>query len=410
MTPEQLLIELKRSVDPTVKAQLADELLQQVGVHLLSQHRFYGELSTRITRRVDWELPSEVELSYHHRPEVVVNPDRITSVDGVERALIHVLLHLVFRHPLRYHASAQQLPVKLATDVVVNAAMPQAPDGGATYESVAYDYGVKLPQNADSNQLIFLLSQQLPKTRQHQAGAINHPRITQVDQHREWQTFAEPAAAGQVAGILQTAWVHTPEKQRGDLPGRVQHALSVGQMPVTWDWRQLVVNGLGRPSTQREPAYNRFNRRQPRRLELPGSRPRLQCQLIVCVDESGSMTDDEVGVAMGQLMTILPRFDQPIMVVPFDAVVHVDALQELRAKTQLKPLRYGGGGTRFQSVFDWLASSGYDDSNATVLMMTDGHGERVVDQYRMTNVIWGLTTNVTELSVKRPLGRVTSLL
>ncbi|WP_282803583.1 hypothetical protein [Secundilactobacillus kimchicus] len=106
--------------------------------------------------------------------------------------------------------------------------------------------------------------------------------------------------------------------------------------------------GLGRPTNLREPAYNRFNRRQPRRLELPGNRVKSQRQLIICIDESGSMTNQEVAENLGQLRRLLPRLDQPVLLVPFDAVVHTEAIVSLSAAQQVPKFRFGGGGRPFK--------------------------------------------------------------
>lgn len=396
---------------------LCQRLLQGLTMKLLGTQRFYGELLTRLPRQFDPSLPAMVGLGYSptQGPQLLFNPAFFKATNGsletLTAALEHTLLHLVFNHPSRYAAEWQTIPVIYGTDVVVNDNLTNLPDGAVTRQLLAFKYNVQLPSNADSNELITLLKRQLPVSSTpkgaHANGQVD--QSNRVDAHTHWASFGSHHAANAVKSLLLRAWQETPDHQRGLLPGRARHALETLFQPVTWDWRQLVVDGLGRPTNLREPAYNRFNRRQPRRLELPGNRVKSQRQLIICIDESGSMTNQEVAENLGQLRRLLPRLDQPVLLVPFDAVVHTEAIVSLSAAQQVPKFRFGGGGTAFQAIFDWLQESGYRDGNATVLIMTDGHGEVAVDQHQMTTVVWGLTTKIGELSVCQPKGRTVAL-
>ncbi|WP_279403941.1 hypothetical protein [Secundilactobacillus kimchicus] len=203
---------------------------------------------------MDWATAQRKDLSYYSIQHFFKATNG--SLETLTAALEHTLLHLVFNHPSRYAAEWQTIPVIYGTDVVVNDNLTNLPDGAVTRQLLAFKYNVQLPSNADSNELITLLKRQLPVSSTpkgaHANGQVD--QSNRVDAHTHWASFGSHHAANAVKSLLLRAWQETPDHQRGLLPGRARHALETLFQPVTWDWRQLVVDGLGRPTNLRESA------------------------------------------------------------------------------------------------------------------------------------------------------------
>ncbi|WP_173021172.1 VWA-like domain-containing protein [Secundilactobacillus folii] len=405
------LQELKQQTDNEKYTRQFRAIFQQFTRQMLNSQRFYGEMLLRLDKRIDRQLPVAMTLTTGEKLTLVLNPDQLAEVahtDGELTAMLaHVVAHLAWQHPKRYAAQGNSSLVRLATDIVVNDHLQTLFPGAITRAKLNFKLGLHLPPELNSADYLRRIKAALATDKTgHKATQVKRILGQSPEDHRGWQPLSQTAKM-QLAEIRNGAWQGTPDKQRGILPNRLQHELAPQTTHLALDWRQLIMLGLNGPLKRQQPAFNRFNRRQPYRLELPGRSLTSTRRLYFFIDESGSMSDSEVQTILAQVAQLLRRYRDQVTVLPFDAVVHADHQQRLAVASQLEFKRFAGGGTTFQAIFDWLQMQGANDLNAVVLILTDGHGEQRVDTHGLTNIIWGLTTSVADLSIKQPVGRVT---
>ncbi|MFC6255414.1 VWA-like domain-containing protein [Secundilactobacillus hailunensis] len=405
------LNDLATQKEPKKTQQQTQRLFAAVTSQLLNSQRFYGELLLRLDKRVDPQLPVAIALTTAKRPALLINPQRLNEMVRSDEDLLslveHVVSHLAWQHPQRYAGQGADQLVQLATDMAINDHLHPLYPGAVTRQQVNFKLGLHLAADLGSAEYLAQLKLVLKKD---QDGT----KVQQVkkmlgqspETHVGWQKLDQEAQL-QLDQLVVSSWQETPTKQRGLIPTRLQHRLNRRPIKLGLDWRKLVMVGLNGPRKLQEPAFNRFNRRQPYRLELPGVTRAATRQLFLFVDQSGSMTDDEVQNILGQIVQLLKRYRDKITIIPFDAVVYDDRQQSVSHGNQVIFQRVAGGGTAYQPIFDWLLKRGANDSNALVLILTDGHGEDAVDTHGLTNLIWGLTTTKADLSVKKAIGMVT---
>ncbi|MCH5461464.1 VWA domain-containing protein [Lactobacillus sp. LC28-10] len=386
-------------------------LFQAVTSQMLNSQRFYGELLLRLDKRADTGLASAISLTTAKQPVLLINPVCLSEIIRSDQDLLsliqHVVSHLAWQHPMRYAKQGADPLVQLATDMAVNDHLMSLYPGAITRQRVNFKLDLHLAANLGSSEYLAQLKDAI---RQDQSGTKAR-QIKQIlgqspETHLGWQRLNNDSAL-QLNQMVAKSWQETPTKQRGLLPSKLQHRLNRRPATLTLDWRSLVMVGLNGPQKRQEPAFNRFNRRQPYRLELPGVTRTATRQLYLFVDQSGSMTDAEVQNILAQIVQLLKRYRDKITVIPFDASVHDEHLQAISHSSRILFQRVAGGGTAYQSIFDWLIKRGATDGSALVLILTDGHGEGVVNTHGLTNIIWGLTTTKADLSVKKPVGRLT---
>ena len=234
--------------------------------------------------------------------------------------------------------------------------------------------------------------------------------------HQGWQLGdAQPTSGiqqlrlAQFKKILHQAYMNTPKKDRGLLPGDILTTLLKPQINSRFTWQQLVSRQVGTLAAGREEAAYRFNRRQPWRMELPGAVSRLVPRVLVFVDNSGSVTDDELEKILSQISYLTNSDHLPVEIYPFDARVHSEHYQHIENGKRVIFHRVGGGGTSFQCIFDFLHDRHINPTNSLVVIMTDGWGEQKINPYNFHQVDWLVTGATTDLSLQRPVGRVRSL-
>ena len=139
-------------------------------------------------------------------------------------------------------------------------------------------------------------------------------------------------------------------------------------------------------------------------MDLPGKVTRLDPAVDIFVDNSGSVTDQEISQTLTTLEKMLKKTKLTANVYSFDA--QVTAKQKLHDGKKLDFRRTGGGGTSFQCIFDYLHQHHLTKRNRIIIIITDGWGEERINNYHYQNVYWLMMTKANQLSVKEPPGRV----
>ncbi|WP_204120806.1 MULTISPECIES: VWA-like domain-containing protein [Levilactobacillus] len=413
-----------RQAPPSDQPAAARRVYRNAVLYLLQHDPFYGHVLSRVTVTVaDQHAPLGL-VPTERDWQLALGPDALaqTTWTGPQwlAMLRHTVLHLLWRHPERYatalRTSTQAGLVRWATDAAVNDYLTDLPAAAVTSAKLATALGEPLLPRQDSavylRQLRQWQAQQKATTRDRQLGGptSTDSAVTQ-DGHTGWQGATDQAAANREqwrSQLFQAVSTDLSAKQRGTLPGSIQAALTptLAQRPL--DWQSLLKRGLGQVPTGRQAAYGRFNRRQPVRMDLPGEIVQTWRQVAVFIDESGSMGNREISYLLGQMATLLAVYPAQVTVYPFDTVVDPENSFALEKRPQ-RLQRTGGGGTRFQAVFDALPRLFAGRPNQIVVILTDGYGEERLRPTLPVTVIWLLTSPVSQFSVKQAPGTVVSL-
>lgn len=195
---------------------------------------------------------------------------------------------------------------------------------------------------------------------------------------------------------LDVAQALEAAKAIGQLPGSLARLAGMLETPKV-DWRAVlkraVLGSFGNPVVFGDYSYRRPSRRstfEPGAPMLPSIVREPAEPIVVAVDTSGSIGDDELRVFATEIVGIL-RDVRPSKVIVVYCDAAVAGVEEFENYTDLVLEAKGGGGTAFKPVFDWV------DENAptakVVVYLTDGYGSFSF-QPPNREVVWGITTNV----------------
>jgi predicted metal-dependent peptidase len=160
-------------------------------------------------------------------------------------------------------------------------------------------------------------------------------------------------------------------KGQGFFPAELDHIVTEILKPRV-DWREEL-RRFFQSVSRTDSTWSRPNRRFiGRGLYLPGMRTETAGPLVVGIDTSGSIGSVTLDLFAAELSAIIED-TQPerVYVVYCDAQVH--GVEEFTADDlplQLHPR--GGGGTRFEPVFDWVESTGVQPD--ALVYLTDTYG------------------------------------
>ncbi len=134
-------------------------------------------------------------------------------------------------------------------------------------------------------------------------------------------------------------------------------------------------------------SQRRLTRMRPSRrygFQYMGSKREFTTKLLVAVDVSGSVTDED----LQNFFSVVNRFFkygiQQIDVLQFDVEITGELLSLKKAKKSMKIL--GRGGTSFQPVFDYVCDNPFYDG---LIIFTDGYApEPVLKRPVSTRILW----------------------
>jgi predicted metal-dependent peptidase len=154
---------------------------------------------------------------------------------------------------------------------------------------------------------------------------------------------------------------------KGDLPAGLVRAVEEILRP-TVPWRDVLREFVTR-TARNDYRWNRPNRRfVARRLYLPSLAGDSLGEVVVAVDTSGSIGQEELDRFAAEVQGILGAYDVHLTVLYHDTeVTEVEEWSPADGPIKLHPV--GGGGTSHCCVFKWLEERGLDPN--CVICLTD---------------------------------------
>ena len=367
-------------------------------LRLRMRHPFFATLALfapiRITKSVDTAATDGESLYFN--PKFV---ERLSDseLDGL---LTHEVLHAALLHTVRRGTRTREL-WNIACDIVVNGMVREAglalPRGGVEHppwealsaEEIYHRLVKGRPQELEKLVLVDLLETgQRPDKTDESPFALKRGRA--IEAH--WKA------------ALQQARVVASRSSSGQ--GKGGAGLGLEWDAVTQpqlDWRTLLWRHLVRTPTD----FSGFDRRFVGQGMYLDALDGEEVEVAICVDTSGSISDDELDMFLSEIRGILGSYPH-IRCQLFFADWNLYGPYELSKDTEV-PKPEGGGGTTFVPFFEWLEEHPSERTHIERLAvyLTDGYG-CFPDEPPEEPMLWIVTGDGLE-SKEFPFGEVARL-
>jgi predicted metal-dependent peptidase len=170
----------------------------------------------------------------------------------------------------------------------------------------------------------------------------------------------------------------------GDLPGVLDRLVREILTPVL-DWRELLarfISERARDDYSWTPPNRRFLHTD---IILPSLSHRRLPEVVLALDTSGSVADEELEQFSAELSGLLETYDTTVHVACCDARL-TWTRTFCRADLPLVVEPLGGGGTDYRPIFDWVAEQGL--SPACLVYLTDMECPRFPEKEPDYPVLW----------------------
>jgi predicted metal-dependent peptidase len=351
---------------------------------------FFATLALRLTPVVDWS----VETMATDGKSLFYNPKFVNGLSPPE--LKGVVAHEVLHNALQHHVRRNQREPSrwnIACDCAVN---PILVDAGFTLPRgrLMPNEGrfCNLPPGKSAEEYYALLGKDASGEASDPGGCggVRDPgsQAEARQSHAEWQ--------------IAVAQAHQVAKLRGQLSGGLDRLVDAVLRPKL-DWREVLrafISRLARNDYAWSPPNRRFLHAG---LYLPGLRSEELGEVVLAVDTSGSIGQEQLRRFAGETQGILDAYDCDLTVLYHDSKVkRVEHWQPCDGPLVLKPV--GGGGTSHKPVFEWIDQQGI--SPACVVCLTDLYTDFPEHEPRFP-VLWavvGSNTVMPPFGVRVELG------
>lgn len=165
--------------------------------------------------------------------------------------------------------------------------------------------------------------------------------------------------------LIEAVRYHEKVKGRGSLPAGLTRAIAAQLNEPVVDWVEAIKRFLGEFGKRTVYSHSRpSNRSESAGEYLPSLQSSLP-QIAVLLDTSGSISKEELTLAVAEINGICQDLDVEVRVLVIDAKIHYDIT--LKDIDELK-IR-GNGGSDFEPAFERLESEGF---TGVVVAITDG--------------------------------------
>ena len=379
---------------------------------------FLGGVSLEVTKIPDTQAPTAYVGS---RPngknyEIVMgfNPKFFRSLNPLQRAGVikHEMYHLVFQHIFDRAVGDKEYQTmwNWATDLAINSIIkkenlpdmclipghtPTDPKTGEPIEGPYAEFIQNAPHMESSDFYFEKLREIQQKNGKDSIDVAIAAGLGTMDDHGNWGKLpkhVQDAIREKVSDILGKA-VKRAERDNswGSVPHEIQQIIR-RLLSREVDWRSVLRGFTGRCRTMdRISTVKRINKKAP--YMFPGVKRKYVSKFAVFIDQSGSMSDDDISLLFSELEEAAKYTDLDVF--------HFDTEIDLKSRTTWSKgkrfpsaHRTRSGGTSFECISNFLNKHENRSSWSGAFILTDGYA-LTMPQVIGTKIMWVVTENGT---------------
>jgi len=343
-------------------------------VALLLNEPFFSSLLVGVNKESTEAIPTAGVTVRDAIPWLYWNPRFVAALKPVKvRGLLkHEAYHLIFKHCTSRKVDPHII-WNWATDLAINSLISSAelPDGGLRPGHALDLSQITDPARLAKWQKVSALIESLPPNKvsewyfaklledeevsetisgKGEPGGEGGEGIGPLDDHDGWGDLSDEekeVAEGRIRQALEEAVKKCDATGNwGSVPGEARNRIRE-MVSNEVDWKSLLRSFVGRTQrAKRSSTMKRINRKYP--YIHPGRKRGHSAHLAVYMDQSGSVSDQDMALLFGELNNLAKKVQFTLL--PFDSSVDTANEIEWRRGQKVPPQRFRCGGTNFSAV------------------------------------------------------------
>ena len=365
--------------------------LSKISKELLLKEPYYGFFLLMLNKYWDNRIPTACVGKNGINYQLRINEEFWTSLDDAKKMglLKHELLHIAFNHLTMHFNFSDKRLANVAMDMEINQYIDSnmLPEGGITLESYP-----ELNLNEKAGCRYYYDALRKAQKDKDEKGTSGSPGMDKLldslgngndPTNHDWEIFDDLSEAErklvdkQTQRVLNQAKEQTVKRQ-GTVPGEIESQIILEVIvPPKFDWKGFIRRFTG---ISTRVFTKKIRRKENRRFsDNPGLKIKMKQHMLLAIDTSGSVSDDELKEFMNEIHHIY-KTGVDITIVQCDTEIR--SIAPYKGKFELSVL--GRGGTYFDPVLQYFNEN---LKNFTSLVyFTDGEAHASIKP--RGNVLW----------------------
>lgn len=391
-------------------------LIDKVNLSLMEDNdNFYGYFLFQMSREIRFDISSYTAVNFKGSKYVIYfNPIIFLTltIKQMESTIKHEILHILSMHLIRakdFTVGYGTLSLNMAMDIVVNTYLDHLPPYATTLEWVNLNYSLKLlpfepfEYYAEKIQTAIELLEVDEDAAEDDSDKGENIK-TDYNPEKTHDLWEESSDIDEKT-LNEFTEKYINNSQKGSTPNYLESMISSlknskGELP----WNLYLKRLMGSVESNKKKTITRRNRRQPHRLDLRGQLRSHKANIVVALDISGSISDEEFNQAIQEILTIVKNYNHEISIIECDSEIR--RVYKVKSAKDLKERMSIRGGTKFTPVFEY---ANHHKINLLVYF-TDGKGEeQLLSLPKGYKTLWVISGRGDKLSLKEAYGTVKKL-
>jgi len=383
------------------------ELVEDVILYLLqTQDAFFGQFMLRIRRSINISITVPIAtIPKYDGFNMYFNPFLFLNCSKKEMAALfkHEIYHIMNSHfererKLKNRFSKEAIGVAL--DISVNQYIKDLPAYSKKINGINMEYNLSLGENRSIEEYAEEIYKSIKSRIKENKISKDNDLKFEIDITKAHELWDEIQLSEEdIKSLTKKTAISAYNK---NTPKGLENIILAYEEKAEISWQAVLKDILPTVKSGYKKTITRRDRRQPDRLDLRGRLPKNETELIVAIDISASMNDDDMHRILVEILSITSSTRNKVIIIECDNEIR--NIYELRTEKDIRKRSNNNGSTQFAPVFQYIIDNNL--RNVVLIYFTDGVGEKELSVKPINrNTIWVVSGN-QELSLKNPYGEV----
>lgn len=226
-------------------------------------------------------------------------------------------------------------------------------------------------------------------------------------QVHKWEDNDASDTSEKIKSFVRDVWKNMSEKHRGEMPAGLVEQIELLLKPPQITWKQYLRKLIGTIPYPHRSTKLRINRRQPLRADLPGRLPKRLVKIVVVIDTSGSMSNQDIEYCLTEVFN-MAKAQEAVEITVIECDAQINKVYKPKRVQDIQTKVAGRGGTAFTPAIEFINKDKYF-RDALMVYFTDGGGESSIPKPLTYKNLWVVLKDKSYLSVSQPYGEVMSI-
>ena len=381
------------------------ELIENVILYLLqTQDVFFGQFMLRVRRDISINLTVPIAtIPRRDSFNMYFNPFLFLECSKKEMAALfkHEIYHIMNSHFEREKKLKNRFSkeaINVALDISINQYIKDLPGSSKRLSAVNLEYNLLLEENRSieeyAEEIYKSIKSRIKKDKI--SKDLGH-EIDITKAHDLWEEIE--IGEEDIKNLTKKTAISAYTK---NTPKGLENIILAYSETAEIPWQVVLKNILPTVKSGYKKTITRKDRRQPERLDLRGRLPKSETELIVAIDISASIKDNDMHKILVEILSITANAKNNITIIECDNEIR--SVYKLASENDIRKRARNNGSTKFTPVFQYILDNNLRDS--VLIYFTDGVGENELSVKPINKkIIWVVSGN-EELSLKTPYGEV----